>query len=46
VLPTEFAGERILRERFGREARLISSLNTRTSARCSTSANRTASRTW
>ena len=44
VLPAQFATDTDLRARFEREARTISSLNIRISARCTTSASTTASR--
>jgi serine/threonine protein kinase len=40
VLPSQFAADQELRARFDREARAVSSLNTRTSARSTTSAPR------
>ena len=46
VLPEHVASDPDLRRRFEREAKTISSLNTRTSARCTTSASTRAPPSW
>lgn len=46
VLPAHVAGDPAFRARFEREAKAISSLNHRTSARCTTSGTRTGPTSW